>query len=194
MRAGAVGIVVGMAAVMLSACAASNGAVWDPSSVASATEHAQSLGYTEAVDALADGTVTREEWRSLHEGWVGCQEALGLEFAPPALDPVNQLEFLEKREYTGSGSGPDEGGMQQCDDRYDFSVGQIYYLSVEPSMNPELLAATRACLDAAGIRYTGDESKYQDFFPGADPQAAAEGPVAGCGRRRPCVCSPRYRS
>lgn len=70
--------------------------------------------------------------------------------------------------------------MQQCDDRFDFSVGQIYYLSVEPSMNPELLAAIRACLDAAGIRYTGDESKYQDFFPGADPQAAAEGPVAGC--------------
>lgn len=163
----------------LAACSSSGESEWDPANAQSALQHAEEQGYTEAADALRDGQVTSEEWASLHDHWVDCMEDLGFAFDAPLLDPVNQQEFLEKRDYRGEGE-PNDADMAACDDRYDFSAGQIYYLTVGPSMHPDLLAAVRACLTATKVPFSGDESTFQDFFPDGDPQAATEGPIADC--------------
>lgn len=155
---------------------------WDPSSASSALAHAQKMGYKQAADVLADGKVTEEEWKTLHLGWVACMTMLGYDFDPPLLDPINGREYIENRTYKGQSSGPSNADQDKCDAQFDFSVGQMYYNDTPASMDPTLLAATHTCLEAKGVNYAGNETKYQDFFAAKDQNlgGATSGPVADC--------------
>lgn len=170
--------------VMLVGCADQTGvgSDWDPSNAASALSHAKEAGYTEAATVLADGKVTKEEWRSLHEDWVGCMTKLGYDFDPPLLDPINGREYVENRKYNGPGGGPKSSDLDQCDARFDFSVGQIYYNDTPATMEPTLLAAVHSCLDGKHLQYEGNETKYEDFFTSGDKSLGGPmtGPVADC--------------
>ena len=171
-------------AASLSGCASQTpqASDWDPSSASSALAHAQKLGYKQAAAALSDGVITKEEWKSLHIDWVSCMTKLGYDFDAPLLDPINGREYVENRTYKGPSSGPSNTAQDKCDAQFDFSVGQIYYNDTPATMDPALILAVHTCLDAKGVKYAGNETKYQDFFAAKDQNlgGATSGPVADC--------------
>jgi hypothetical protein len=181
-KAGAVLAAVVVVIVGVTGCSASQHPnEWNPSDPESVRQHAEASGFTEAAAAAGDGQISREEWGQLHGGWVTCMEKIGFAFDEPLVDPVNGREYIENRSYNGPVGGPSEQELGACDARYDFSVGQLYYDQNPAVMAPDLIQATRSCLDSQGVSYPGDETRFQDFFPAnTSPQEAVESPQGKC--------------
>lgn len=169
------------ASVSLSSCSSSVDE-YDPFDPASTREFAASKGYEESVVALEDGIITREEWRQLHNEMRACFGEFGYVLGPSALDPLNGREYVFAFEYTP----PDltVGAADGCYSRYEL-VGQIYYATAEPRMDPGLLAAVRNCLESEGWTTTGEEVSFKDFFDveartNLDPRQISDSLVTDC--------------
>ncbi len=120
----------------------------------------------------------------MHMGWRKCMQKLGFHFEAPFIDPVNGLEYMENREYHGPGKAPDEASETACDNEYDYSVGQIYYQTVQPHMAPALISKVNSCLRSEGEATPGSETKLSDFFPaGTTPQKASKSVTMDCVRK-----------
>jgi hypothetical protein len=128
--------------------------------------YAKTQHWTDIVKVLNDGKITAEEYRSVHEADLKCNEALGWHYGPTVLDPIGGRQLLETSDYRGP-KNADKAGLEECNQHYFNTVEAPYQAQSRQHMDPALLAAVRKCLDAKGYKrpHPGEETRFQDFYP-----------------------------
>lgn len=140
--------------------------VVDPATVVEdALSQAEDGGLESQVSLLSDGAVTLDDYKKSVENYIVCVTEQGFEVDGPMLNPAdNQLLLMQV--YDGETTNEASANADtNCRAKHVDLVERAYRTLTEPRMDPALVQETYRCLDNANLEYTGDESKFEDFFP-----------------------------
>lgn len=135
---------------------------------------AGTAGYAEQCEVLLDGQVTETEYVQMLELTRDCFADYGVQMTIDSLpSPIDGL--LRAVEITSTGSDEDfNAATVACEHKYVSFVTDNYLAARDQTMNPDLVAASVACLSAHGFTVKDDVTNLNGFIAGKNPPGKPE--------------------
>ncbi|RLQ84003.1 hypothetical protein D9V28_07085 [Mycetocola zhadangensis] len=130
-----------------------------------ARSQAAEEGHSSQEALLSDGAVTFDDYEASVGAYITCVTERGFQVDGPVLNPAdNELLLLQVLDGNTTNAASAQADTD-CRSRHVNLVEGAYRALTEPRMEPALIEETNRCLDSEGLDYSGDEFKFEDYFP-----------------------------